>query len=116
MKRLLCLLALLICLAIAPQMQKAYAATMEDSIGAEAGFHQLHMTVGEQVKLTPSPLTTKHTWYTSAPAVATVSTDGTVTAKAAGTAVIYVTSTADASLFDSWIITVTIYFSYKDYI
>ncbi len=109
MKRLLCILGAALCIGLLPHLCKTYGDTFASGIQAEAGFHMIAMPVGADQTLTPSDLSSgqKQTWRSSAPDVATVSSDGRVHAQSAGTAVVYVTSAIDSSQFDSWVIHVT---------
>lgn len=109
MKRVICLLGLLLCLSLLPQLHSTYGDTIANGIGSEAGFHTVSLTVNAEQTLTPSDLTSSEslTWRSSAPSVVKVDSSGKIQALATGTAVVYATSLSDSSLFDSWMVTVT---------
>ncbi len=66
----------------------------------------MQLAPSETVKLTAPDLTQKIKWFSSAPSVASVDTNGTVTAHTAGTAVVYVTGSNGNPVYEHWVITV----------
>lgn len=66
----------------------------------------MQLAPSETVRLTPPDLTQKIKWFSSAPSVASVDADGTVTAHAAGTAVVYASGSGGAPVYEHWVITV----------
>lgn len=90
---LVCALVMLLCVGVVA------ACNDDDSGKAPTGIvieEELELTEGEskklEVTLVPADATTKLTWAAEDPAVATVSTDGTVTAVKAGTTIVSVTT------------------------
>lgn len=84
----------------------AQASSAAAAVATEGGFAAVSVKPGETCQLVLFQEDSKAQWVSSAPSVASVDSNGKVTAKSLGSAVIYAVSTKDTGMFESWIVTV----------